>query len=179
MEEAEKAAAAGRGSGGQNFNEPSGDQDMGQSALDTNPTPPSTDGFDVFLCHNSQDKAAVEGIARTLRERGLRPWLDKWELRPGGIWQRALEEQIEKIDAAAVFVGSNGIGPWQQLEQEAFLRQFVERRCPVIPVLLPGLAEKPKLPPFLAGFMWVDFNVTDPDPVDQLIWGITGEKPSS
>lgn len=140
---------------------------------------PEADGFDVFLCHNSQDRSAVEGIARTLQERGLRPWLDKWELRPGLPWQRTLEDQIEKIGAAAVFVGPNGIGPWQQLEHEAFLCQFVGRQCPVIPVLLPGLAEKPRLPPFLAGFLWVDFNVSDPDPVGQLIWGITGDKPSS
>ena len=92
--------------------------------------------FDVFLCHNSQDKPAVESIARQLQAHGVRPWFDKWELRPGLPWQRALEEQIEKIGAAAVFVGPNGSGPWQQMEHEAFLRQFVERQCPVIPVLL-------------------------------------------
>ncbi len=137
------------------------------------------DTFDVFLCHNSQDKQSVEDIARRLQARGLRPWLDKWELRPGLPWQRALEEQIGAIGAAAVFVGPNGPGPWQQLEQEAFLRQFVQRQCPVIPVILPGLVSAPELPAFLGSMTWVDFRLPDPDPMDQLIWGITGVNPGS
>lgn len=152
------------------------------------PQPPSTDlivdeassregGFDVFLCHNSQDKDAVREIGRRLRERGLRPWIDEWELRPGLPWQDVLEAQIADIGAAAVFVGPNGDGPWQQMELKAFLQQFVKRRCPVIPVILPGVDETPKLPPFLALMTWVDFRRDDPDPLDRLIWGITGEKP--
>jgi len=37
--------------------------------------------FDVFLSHNSADKAAVELIAHRLRkEAGLNPFLDKWHL---------------------------------------------------------------------------------------------------
>ena len=42
--------------------------------------------FDVFLCHNSEDKPAVRELAQRLRERGLRPWLDERELRPGQPW---------------------------------------------------------------------------------------------
>ncbi|MHC4864946.1 MAG: toll/interleukin-1 receptor domain-containing protein, partial [Planctomycetota bacterium] len=54
-------------------------------------------GFDVFLCHNSEDKAAVKKIGKELEGRGVKVWLDDWELRPGVPWQRALEEQIEEI----------------------------------------------------------------------------------
>jgi hypothetical protein len=60
--------------------------------------------FDVFLCHNSEDKPAVIEIAQQLKQSHLQPWLDVWELRPGSIWQYALEQQIENIGAAAVFV---------------------------------------------------------------------------
>jgi len=82
--------------------------------------------------------------------------------------------RIEQIKSAAVFVGKNGIGPWQQLELEAFLREFSNRGCPVIPVLLPDAPDEPKLPRFLKGMTWVDFRSQDPDPMEQLIWGITG-----
>ena len=85
------------------------------------------DKFDVFLCHNSEDKPAIEKIGEQLRKEGVRPWLDVWELRPGLPWQKLLEEQIEHISSAAVFVGSSGIGPWQQRELDAYLREFVER----------------------------------------------------
>jgi GTPase SAR1 family protein/nucleotide-binding universal stress UspA family protein len=131
--------------------------------------------FDVFLCHNWNDKPAVRELARRLRERGLRPWLDERELQPGLPWQRALEDQIRSIPAAMVIVGSR-VGPWQDQERAAFLRQFVKRRCPVIPVLLPG-AERPDLPVFLDGMTWVDLAATDPDPLDQLEWGVTGRHP--
>jgi GTPase SAR1 family protein len=131
--------------------------------------------FDVFLCHNVTDKPAVRDLAQRLRGRGLRPWLDERELRPGLPWQRVLEDQIQRIPAAVVVVGST-VGPWQDHELTAFLREFVRRMCPVIPVLLPGV-ERPKLPVFLDGLTWVDLAAPDPDPLDQLEWGITGKHP--
>jgi hypothetical protein len=92
--------------------------------------------FDVFLCHNSEDKPAVREIAQRLVKEGVKPWLDEREIRPGTSWQTALEQQIGFIKSAAVFVGDSGIGPWQLPEIQAFLNQFVKRACPVIPVVL-------------------------------------------
>ena len=139
----------------------------------------ATGDFDVFLCHNSEDKPNVKAIGERLMDRGILPWLDEWELRPGLPWQKALERQIKNVKSAAVFVGENGIGPWQDMELDAFLRKFVCLEHPVIPVILPDCEETPELPIFLEGMMWVDFTKPDPDPLDQLIWGITGERGSA
>lgn len=133
--------------------------------------------FDVFLCHNSADKPEVKEIAQQLKSRGILPWLDEWELPPGQPWQALLENQIARIKAAAVFVGSAGVGPWQEQELYGFLREFVSRKSPVIPVLLPDAPEKPELPIFLRAMTWVDFRVQDPNPLGRLIWGITGRRP--
>ncbi len=135
----------------------------------------ATNDYDVFLCHNSDEKPAVKALGEKLMERELLPWLDAWELRPGFPWQRALEEQIENIKAAAVFVGPSGLGPWQEMEIEALLREFVRRKCPVIPVLLPNCPTPPDLPVFLRGMTWVDFRKIEEKPLERLIWGITGE----
>lgn len=132
--------------------------------------------FDVFLCHNNRDKSTIKKIAEDLKVQGVLPWLDEWELRPGLPWQRALEQQIETVQSAAVFVGAEGIGPWQHQELDAFLRKFVQRERPVIPVLLPAASTVPKLPLFLEEMMWVDFRVSDPDPMERLLWGITGQR---
>ncbi len=134
--------------------------------------------FDVFLCYNKADREEVEKVGEELEKRGILPWFDEWELRPGMPWQRLLAKQIDQIKSAAVFVGSNGVGPWQQLELEAFLRQFVSREppCPVIPVMLKEAPQKPQLPPFLESMTWVDFRLEVPDPMDRLEWGITGER---
>jgi WD40 repeat protein len=135
--------------------------------------------FDVFLCHNSRHKLQVRQIADQLLARGFLPWLDERELRPGLTWQKALQDQIRTIKAAAVFIGPGGTGRWQQLEQQAFLEKFVKQGKPIVPVILPGLKSEPRLPPFLQQFGRVDLRIEDPDPLDGLIWGITGERPLS
>jgi hypothetical protein len=133
--------------------------------------------FDVFLCHNSRDKADVKAVALELLKRGLKPWLDEWELRPGTRWQLSLEEQIKQVKSAAVFVGAEGIGPWQSEEIGAFLSACVRRGIPVIPVVLPNAGATPDWPPFLEQRMWVDFRQADPDPLEQLVFGIVGRLP--
>ncbi len=134
--------------------------------------------FDVFLCHNSEDKPMVKEIGKLLRQQGILPWLDEWNLRPGLPWQDALEQEIPNIKCAAVFVGKNGIGPWQKAELSAFLREFINRGCPVIPTLLSDAPSTPELPVFLKAMTWVDFRTADPDPMERLVWGITGQSPS-
>lgn len=139
-----------------------------------------TGQFDVFLSHNSHDKPVVEEIARLLKARGLEPWLDKWELRPGFRWQEGLEKGMEDSRAVAVFIGADGLGPWEAPEMRDFIDRSVREPIPVIPVLLPGAPAKPDLPRFLRAFGWVDLRggVTD-DGLEQLLWGITGKKPGA
>ena len=72
--------------------------------------------FSVFLSHNSKDKPAVRELAKKLDNEGIHVWFDEWELVPGLCWQQALESVIETTSAAAVFVGKDGIGPWQGFE---------------------------------------------------------------
>lgn len=132
--------------------------------------------FDVFLCHNSKDKDAVKIIAEKLKKNGIKPWLDEWELQPGQPWKSAIQEEIENIASAAVFVGESGFGPWQNAEMDAFLNEFVDRKCPVIPVILGNATAPPTLPPFLKRMTWVDFRKDTPAPMKQLCWGITGDK---
>ena len=50
----------------------------------------ATADFDVFLCHHAVDKPAVKQVGERLKDRGILPWLDEWELRPGLPWQRLL-----------------------------------------------------------------------------------------
>ena len=116
----------------------------------------------MFLCHNSEDKPAVREIAQKLVKEGIKPWLDEEQIRPGTSWQTALGEQIESIKSAAVFVGESGLGPWQNEEIQAFLSQFVERKCPVIPTILGSAATTPELPWTLKNRHRVDFRVPDP-----------------
>lgn len=140
-------------------------------------TSPPAKKFDIFFSYSHADRKAVLRIAKRLERRGIQVWLDVRELRPGFPWQEALETQIKNASAAAVFVGATGIGPWQDMEQGALLRQFVRRKCPVIPVILRECAGLPELPVFLEGMHWVDCRDRTVDPIEHLVHGITGKAP--
>ena len=140
--------------------------------------------YDVFLSHSSADKPAVEGIAKRLRDHGLKVFLDKWHLIPGDPWQEALEEALAASETCAVFLGPSGISPWQNKEMRVALeRAAKDRSARVIPVLLPGASrpEEPELPPFLSLLTWVDFRagVEDGEALRRLIAGIRGVAPES
>jgi hypothetical protein len=134
--------------------------------------------FDVFLSYNWQDKPQARKLAQALRKRGVTVWLDEEQLKPGVSWLVAIENIIQTTRTAAVLIGGSGLGPWEDPEMRACLSQFVARRLPVIPVLLPNAPKQPQLPLFLQGFTWVDFRQGFTlDNLDRLIWGITGRKP--
>ena len=118
--------------------------------------------YDVFLSHNSTDKAAVEQLAHRLADEAtLQPFLDKWHLIPGEPWQEALEEALNQSRTCAVFLGQGRLGPWENEEMRAALDERV--RNPgfrVIPVLLPNaqMPERGRLPRFLSRLTLVDFR---------------------
>jgi TIR domain/Ras of Complex, Roc, domain of DAPkinase/WD domain, G-beta repeat len=138
-----------------------------------------TGDYDVFLSYNSSDRKAVVAIGERLKEHGILPWLDVWEIRPGTRWQPELSKQLRKVKSAAVFVGPHGAGPWQELEVEEFLTDFARRKRPIIPVILEGRKGRPRLPPFLNSRHIVDMRQSVPDPFEQIVWGITGENRSA
>jgi hypothetical protein len=49
----------------------------------------------------------------------------------------------------------------------------------LIPAILPSAKTTPALPWTLKNIHYVDFRVSNPDPFKQLIWGITGQKPTA
>jgi len=133
--------------------------------------------FDVFLSHNSRDKSRAVELAKHLESRGIKVWLDIKELIPGRPWQEALEQIIQTTSSAAILVSEAGLGPWEIPEMRACVQEFVRRKIPVIPVLMPGAPSQPELPLFLQQFTWVDLRegITKHG-LDLLIWGITGVK---
>jgi GTPase SAR1 family protein len=133
--------------------------------------------YDIFLCYNRRDQDAVKGIAGTLKERKVRPWLDVWDLRPGDRWLDRLSEIIKKVKSAAVFFGPGQTGQYQNIEIPVVLRQSVDNSVRVIPVILPGAQGEPQWSIFLEDFHRVDFRVSQPDPMAELLYGITGVRP--
>ena len=135
------------------------------------------DSFDVFFSYHTADHAAVTQVAQRLHERGIRVFLDRWYLAAGQPWPQALEQTLAACNAVAVFIGAEGLGPWQQRERDLALdRQGREPGFPVIPVLLS--AADPALG-FLKLNTWVDLSggVSDPEALAILAAAIRREAP--
>lgn len=137
------------------------------------------DDFDVFMAHNSNDKPAILEVGRRLRGAGVYPWIDVEQIAPGRWFQDVIQAVIPRVRAAAIFVGSAGLGRWQALELRTFITACVERGLPVIPVLLPGASDIPEEAVFLRELNYVQFvgGLDDEHALGRLVWGITGEKP--
>ncbi len=136
--------------------------------------------LDVLLLHNRSDRSTVLGIATKLRKQSLRVWLDDWALVPGRPWKEALEQLVGTVRSTAVLVlvGRNSLGPWEVQEIGACFSEFVERKLPVIPVLLPGAQVKSDLPSYLREFTLVDLRTgLNEEGISRLVSGIKHAKP--
>jgi hypothetical protein len=151
---------------------------IGVSSLRTDT--PAAYEFDVFLSHHNKDKPLVSVIAKRLERTGLRLWFDEWEFIPGRKWQEELERALGLCASCAVFLGPNGLGPWQGEEVRSLLDEHVaDSDYRIIPVLLAGTDpdERRNLPRFLRNRGWVDLRKSDDESFRRLVAAIRGEKP--
>lgn len=137
--------------------------------MDATAFTPGGNIFDLFLCHNSQDKPEIREINTILKSHSIKTWFDEDQLPLGVPWQPELEKEIGAIRNAAVFVGESGIGPWQDFEIRSFLSEFASRGCPVIPVILTSATSTPKLPLFLQQMTWIDLRDNRDNKIDRLV----------
>jgi len=136
--------------------------------------------FDVFLSHNSKDKAAVEKIAKRLLSVGIRPWLDKWNLAPGDTISDALETAIKTIPCAALCFGPADVGKWHIMEIRAYVEKWASGNGRTVPLILPDVKDTPELPLFVRQTLWVDMRDWESaghDGFYRLICGILGRAP--
>ena len=134
--------------------------------------------FDVFLGYNPDERAVAETLARALETRGIRVWLDLWNLIPGEPWQGAIEQAIEKAPSIALLFGAqDSESQWLDATTMAALSRAVWRKTRVIPVYLPGASyDKSSWPLFLSQLHWVDLRDGLEGPgLERLIWGIQGQ----
>jgi len=123
----------------------------------------------VFLSHAGIDSEAASQLARRLEEseeakaQGLKVWIDKRDLVPGGRWKDSLQSALGGSTAFAVYVGSRGVVNWIWDEVSVALdRAHREPRYPIVPILAPG-TRAADLPSFLSQYQ----GVGDPERVEE------------
>ena len=133
--------------------------------------------FDVFLAHNSQDKAIVRNIANELRQRNIDPWLDDEQIPAGQPILDFIEKAIQNVKSIAVFIGLKKLGSWQKIELLSLIG--VAEDIPIIPVLLPGVDDIPNDLTFLKDRRYISFTQSGYETAINLLVGeIKGQKPN-
>ena len=109
-----------------------------------------------FLSYNSIDLAVVEQLDGLLRSQipDTEIFFAPKTLRAGGYWLPKLAEAIADAGAFILYVGENGLGPWQVIEYyEALDKRVKQPDFPIVLVLLDG-RPAPGLP-FLRQLHWI------------------------
>ena len=95
----------------------------------------------LFLSHAGADPGAARVLKQRIeqapeaRERGLKVWFDKDNLRAGEPWQKQLEDTIgQQATAFAVYVGSRGVINWVEAEVAAWTITCHRRQRSTLPV---------------------------------------------
>jgi hypothetical protein len=114
--------------------------------------------FDVFLSHNSQDQPVVRELKRALEAEGLSCLPDMDDPASGETSSPSPTNGGHDAALIAVCIGPAGTGSWENEDMQDFLAQAVEQKKRIVPVLLPGAPEKPKIPMFLNNRAWIDLR---------------------
>ena len=119
-------------------------------------------GNQVFLCHNSRDKAVVREIRDLLEHARVNTWIDEKNIPLGVPWFKHIFNHIDDFSTAIVFLGPFGVGAVQEQEIVQVLTEFEKAGKRVIPLLLPGFhEEKPPLPHYIATQLVAKWNYID------------------
>ena len=109
---------------------------------------PSASMGAVFLSYASEDAAAAERIATTLRTAGVEVWFDREELRGGDAWDRRIREQIHDCRLFIAVISAQ-----TEARDEGYFRRewklavdrthdMAEKKAFILPVVIDGTSER-------------------------------------
>ncbi len=112
--------------------------------------------YDVFLSHNSEDKATVRKLAQRLKKDGLRVWFDEWEIQPGDSIVGKIDEGLEHSRVLVLAMSKDAFGSdWVTLERHtALFRDPANRERRFIPLRL----DDAEIKGTLRSFAYVDWR---------------------
>jgi formylglycine-generating enzyme required for sulfatase activity len=131
----------------------------------------------IFLCHASEDKVAVEAIYDRLKSLGYKPWLDKRDLLPGQRWRVEIPKAIRASDYILIFLSETSVAKRGYVQDEFKLALEVLRQIPdgtiyAIPVRL----DECPIPDQFADLHWC--NLFEADGFEYLLRALHAGRPS-
>jgi hypothetical protein len=91
----------------------------------------------VFVSYDHSDSEFASELADQLAKVGVRPWLDKKELKPGGSWEEQIKDALGSSDAVVLLLSAGKPSANVLVEAGAALSRGIE----IVPVLLDSKAD--------------------------------------
>jgi hypothetical protein len=134
--------------------------------------------FEALLCYREEDGNEVKQIEKELKAAELNLWgkgLSNSMMQ--GRLLKELDKHQSRISSMIVFIGKTE-GVWEKEVIEDIILEFRDKHLPVIPVILKSLEQEPvpKLPVYIRRVGKVDLREKEPDPIRQILYGITGDE---
>lgn len=129
----------------------------------------------VFISYSHKDREFVTRLTADLRRRvpQVEVWYDMM-VAPGESWVRSLSERIESAEIILSVLSPDYLeSQWAQQEAQVALLRASEKKARFIPLLVRPC----HVQGLMAQYAWVDFTSNYDDALENLIWGLTGEKP--
>ena len=111
----------------------------------------------IFLCHGSEDKAAVRELYGRLKNDGAKPWFDEEDILPGQDWEREIRKAVRSCDVVLVCLSKSSVNRAGYLQKEIrFVLEVAEEKPQGTIFLIPARLELSEVPEHLRRWQWVD-----------------------
>lgn len=110
----------------------------------------------IFISYSHKDKEFVDSLAANLVKKGVRVWVDTWELNVGDSIIAKVQKAIQEADALLIVLSQASVqSEWCKKElSSGLIRELEEKRVVVLPVLI----EECEIPIFLRDKLRADFK---------------------
>ena len=82
------------------------------------------EAYDVFISYGGPDREWAEALARGIQARGMRVFLDLWDIRLGDQVIAKLQAALNDAQTYVIIFGDSSERPWATAEREASLRKL-------------------------------------------------------
>ena len=125
----------------------------------------------VFVCYAREDEAFVLRLARALKSRGARIWIDQWDIPKTADWDRAIDDALGGCSRFLIVLSPASV---ESNEVRAELRTALDDGKPIVPVLY----KQARVPRRLRLQQFVDLTAGEPEdeqPLSEILEAIGGE----
>jgi len=126
----------------------------------------------VFICYSRKDQDFTLKLARAIKARGVRVWIDQWDIPAGADWDLSIDEGLSKCDRLLIVLSPTSV---KSRHVRSELHTAFDDEMLVVPVLY----QTCKIPRELKMIQCFDFtsvSLDDEEKMGQLLRDLRAQK---